>query len=128
VDRGAFEFQATSPAHGDLNCHGLINVFDIDPFVVALTDPTAYAVTHPGLRLSAGRLQPRWRRKRLRRRPVHAAADGWMRLAANAHGPHLADRTWGDPRLASRSKLSRAQRPALGAQRALAAAPGVRQA
>jgi hypothetical protein len=28
---------------GDLNCDGLINAFDIDPFVLALTDPAAYA-------------------------------------------------------------------------------------
>jgi hypothetical protein len=28
---------------GDLNCDGTINAFDIDPFVLALTDPAAYA-------------------------------------------------------------------------------------
>jgi hypothetical protein len=32
---------------GDLNCDGLINVFDIDPFVLALTNPEAYAAEHP---------------------------------------------------------------------------------
>jgi hypothetical protein len=32
---------------GDLNCDGAINAFDIDPFVLALTDPAAYAATYP---------------------------------------------------------------------------------
>lgn len=32
---------------GDLNCDGAINPFDIDPFILALTDPAAYANAHP---------------------------------------------------------------------------------
>jgi agmatine/peptidylarginine deiminase len=32
---------------GDLNCDGLVNNFDIDPFVLALSDPAAYAVAYP---------------------------------------------------------------------------------
>jgi hypothetical protein len=32
---------------GDLNCDGLINAFDIDPFVLALTDATGYAAAFP---------------------------------------------------------------------------------
>ncbi len=32
---------------GDLNCDGLINAFDIDPFVLALTDPELYAEMYP---------------------------------------------------------------------------------
>jgi hypothetical protein len=32
---------------GDLNCDGKIDAFDIDPFVLALTDPTAYAIAWP---------------------------------------------------------------------------------
>lgn len=32
---------------GDLNCDGIVNNFDIDPFVLALTNPAAYAVTYP---------------------------------------------------------------------------------
>ena len=32
---------------GDLSCDGLVNAFDIDPFVVALTDPDAYAAAYP---------------------------------------------------------------------------------
>jgi hypothetical protein len=38
---GAFE-------RGDLNCDGAINTFDIDPFVLALTDPAAYAEAFGG--------------------------------------------------------------------------------
>jgi hypothetical protein len=34
-------------AIGDLNCDGLVNTFDIDPFVLALTDPAAYAGVYP---------------------------------------------------------------------------------
>ncbi|MBL8880165.1 MAG: alpha amylase C-terminal domain-containing protein [Phycisphaerales bacterium] len=32
---------------GDLNCDGLINNFDIDPFVLALIDPVTYAALFP---------------------------------------------------------------------------------
>ncbi|MBL8877558.1 MAG: hypothetical protein JNG88_00435 [Phycisphaerales bacterium] len=32
---------------GDLNCDGLVNNFDIDPFVLALSDANAYAVQFP---------------------------------------------------------------------------------
>jgi hypothetical protein len=32
---------------GDLNCDGAVNAFDIDPFVLALTDPTGYAAAFP---------------------------------------------------------------------------------
>jgi hypothetical protein len=32
---------------GDLNCDGAINAFDIDPFVLALTDPAGYAEEYP---------------------------------------------------------------------------------
>jgi hypothetical protein len=33
---------------GDLNCDGAVNGYDIDPFVLALTDPTAYGTAFPG--------------------------------------------------------------------------------
>lgn len=33
---------------GDLNCDGLVNNFDVDPFVLALTNPPEYATAHPG--------------------------------------------------------------------------------
>ncbi len=34
-------------APGDLNCDGAVNAFDIDPFVLALTDPAGYAAGYP---------------------------------------------------------------------------------
>ncbi len=39
---------------GDLNCDGLVNVFDIDPFVLALTDPASYAEAFPWCDLMNG--------------------------------------------------------------------------
>ena len=36
-----------APNPGDLNCDGPVNVFDIDPFVMALTDPAGYAEAYP---------------------------------------------------------------------------------
>jgi hypothetical protein len=32
---------------GDLNCDGALNAFDIDPFVLALSDPAGYATVYP---------------------------------------------------------------------------------
>jgi len=32
---------------GDLNCDGAVNAFDIDPFVLALTDPQGYQAAYP---------------------------------------------------------------------------------
>lgn len=32
---------------GDMNCDGIVNNFDIDPFVLALVDPDAYTVAFP---------------------------------------------------------------------------------
>jgi hypothetical protein len=37
----------TARLPGDLNCDGAVNAFDIDPFVLALTDPVSYAVAFP---------------------------------------------------------------------------------
>ncbi|MBL8879136.1 MAG: hypothetical protein JNG88_08455 [Phycisphaerales bacterium] len=37
---------------GDLNCDGNVNNFDIDPFVLALTDPDAYGAAFPGCDVS----------------------------------------------------------------------------
>jgi parallel beta-helix repeat protein len=45
VDMGAFEYQP--PLLGDLNCDGAVDVNDIAPFVLVLTDPAAYQVQHP---------------------------------------------------------------------------------
>ncbi len=39
---GAYAF-----APGDLNCDGAVNAFDIDPFVLALTDPEGYVTAFP---------------------------------------------------------------------------------
>ncbi len=36
---------------GDLNCDGLIDAFDIDPFVLALTDPAGYEAAFPNCQL-----------------------------------------------------------------------------
>ncbi len=35
------------PQLGDLNCDGVIDAFDIEPFILALTDPAGYALQHP---------------------------------------------------------------------------------
>ena len=32
---------------GDANCDGTLNFFDIDPFILALTDPSGYAAAYP---------------------------------------------------------------------------------
>ncbi|MBU0640066.1 MAG: hypothetical protein KKB50_14470, partial [Planctomycetes bacterium] len=45
VDQGADEFG--SFGFGDLNCDGEIDGFDIDAFILALADPTAYANAYP---------------------------------------------------------------------------------
>jgi hypothetical protein len=50
--RGDVFFDRVSTAlfvfRGDLNCDGLINNFDIDPFVLALSNPAGYAQQFPG--------------------------------------------------------------------------------
>jgi hypothetical protein len=45
VDMGADEFGA--PEFGDLNCDGAVNAFDIDAFVLALTDAAGYTEQYP---------------------------------------------------------------------------------
>jgi len=44
----------SATAVGDLNCDGLVNNFDIDPFVLAITDPGAYALAHPNCDIDNG--------------------------------------------------------------------------
>jgi hypothetical protein len=39
---------------GDLNCDGLVNNFDIDPFVLALTNPAGYAAAFPNCDINQG--------------------------------------------------------------------------
>ena len=43
----AEDFAAPAYGPGDVNCDGTLNAFDIDPFVVALGDPEAYAAAYP---------------------------------------------------------------------------------
>ena len=45
---GSIYHHCSQWALGDLNCDGLVNAFDIDPFVLALTDPAGYAAAFPG--------------------------------------------------------------------------------
>lgn len=52
VDRGALEFQPVA-LRADMNCDGLVNNFDIDPFVLALTDPDGYAALYPNCDIAA---------------------------------------------------------------------------
>ena len=40
-----FKFQGR--ARGDLNCDGLVDLSDVDPFVMALVDPAGYAAQYP---------------------------------------------------------------------------------
>ena len=35
------------PGRGDTNCDGVVDLFDIDPFVLALTNPAAYMTAFP---------------------------------------------------------------------------------
>ncbi len=45
--RGIWSLPVALP--GDMNGDGAVNVFDIDPFVLALVDPAAYAAQYPGV-------------------------------------------------------------------------------
>ncbi len=49
--RGVWRFQTL--LRGDTNCDGVINFFDIDPFVLALFDPIGYAAQFPDCDLDA---------------------------------------------------------------------------
>ena len=40
------ELYETAGLPGDMNCDGNVDFFDIDPFVLAVTDPAAYLATH----------------------------------------------------------------------------------
>ena len=42
------------PLVGDLNCDGTINLFDVDPFILAVSDPAGYAAVHPMCDIAAG--------------------------------------------------------------------------
>ena len=47
VDMGAYEYQPPFVL-GDLNCDGIVDVTDIAPFALALTNPAAYQLQYPG--------------------------------------------------------------------------------
>lgn len=47
VDIGAYEFYEFPPLLGDLNCDWEVNSLDIDPFLLAVQDPAAYAAAYP---------------------------------------------------------------------------------
>ena len=52
IDMGAYEYGATGslppgPRPGDLNCDGAIDFDDIDPLVLALSDPVTYHLMYP---------------------------------------------------------------------------------
>ena len=42
-----YDATCTTGRPGDLNCDGAVNVFDIDPFVLALTDKAGYEAAYP---------------------------------------------------------------------------------
>ncbi len=44
---GGILWVAGAPWPGDLDCDGVVDSFDIEPFILALTDPAEYAVRHP---------------------------------------------------------------------------------
>ncbi len=49
-----FDLDCSDQLLGDMNCDGLINAFDIDPFVLALTNPDGYAAAYPGCNILNG--------------------------------------------------------------------------
>jgi hypothetical protein len=49
----AVSVQLAGVRRGDVNCDGNVNNFDIDAFVLALVDPTAYAAQYPGCDIAA---------------------------------------------------------------------------
>ncbi|MBL8879871.1 MAG: hypothetical protein JNG88_12190 [Phycisphaerales bacterium] len=47
VFNGGVHYRVGTVLRADINCDGAVNNFDIDPFVLALSDPAAYAAAHP---------------------------------------------------------------------------------
>ena len=54
VPGGAAVAQFFLTRAGDLNCDGVLNFDDINPFVLALSDPAGYAAAFPGCPLANG--------------------------------------------------------------------------
>jgi len=57
---GAHPSACTAGGPGDLNCDGVVNNFDIDPFVLALTDPAGYAAKYPNCNILNGDCNLHW--------------------------------------------------------------------
>ena len=70
---------------GDLNCDGLIDFGDINPFVLALTNPAGYAAAYPGCPLANRDINGDGVVRFRRHQPVCRAAD--RPVAARARGP-----------------------------------------
>jgi hypothetical protein len=51
---GVHAYGPSAPLLGDLNCDGVVNFDDINPFVLALSDPAGYAAAYPDCRLLNG--------------------------------------------------------------------------
>jgi hypothetical protein len=49
---GSFTFTVSAGQPGDLNCDGLVNNFDIDPFVLALSQPDQYVIQFPNCNIN----------------------------------------------------------------------------
>jgi hypothetical protein len=47
-----FYLQVVGGLRGDTNCDGAVNNFDISPFVLAVSNPAAYALVYPGCSLA----------------------------------------------------------------------------
>lgn len=46
----------TAPLCADMNCDGLVDAFDIEPFILALLNPGQYAIDYPNCDIEAGDL------------------------------------------------------------------------
>lgn len=58
-DPASIQFNSVGPRNGvpgDMNCDGIVSTSDIGPFVLALTDPAAYAAAFPGCSINNGDL------------------------------------------------------------------------
>jgi hypothetical protein len=50
----AFDLLAAAVMHGDMNCDGVVNFADINPFVMALSDPAGYHAAYPNCNVANG--------------------------------------------------------------------------
>lgn len=54
VEMGVDEFTDRSFLYGDMNCDGVANSLDIDPFTLAITEPTGYEAQYPSCNIDNG--------------------------------------------------------------------------